>query len=214
METKMIAGQFEKRDGTSFPSVYNEMITSAAPDDDTIVEQFLERDEHALTAVSEKYGRYCSTIARNINSNEQFVEECVQDTLLRLWETIPPERPKNLRAFVGKIVRNISLNAVKAMNAQKRGGDDVVLILDELHELTAGENNVEQIAEQHETLAAINAFLGSISAVKREIFVLRYWHCFSIADISQIVGISAVNVSSILKRVRKKLLEYLNKRGY
>ena len=100
------------------------------------------------------------------------------------------------------------------MNAQKRGGDDVVLILDELRELTTGENSVEILAEQHETMAAINSFLSGISAMKREIFVLRYWHCFSIADISQIVGISAVNVASILKRVRKKLLEYLSKRGY
>ena len=178
-----------------------------------IVERFWERDESALTAVSEKYGRYCGAIARNINGNEQFVEECVQDALLKLWEAIPPNRPNNLQAFVGKVVRNIALNAVKAMSAQKRGGD-VVLILDELREIATDKNNVEILAEQHETLATINDFLGGISSAKREIFVLRYWYCFSIADISQIVGISAVNVSSILKRVRKKLLEYLNKRGY
>ena len=184
-------------------------------EDSIIVERFWERDESALTAVSEKYGRYCSTIARNINGNEQFVEECVQDALMKLWETIPPNRPNDLRAFVGKIVRNIALNAVKAMSAQKRDGD-IVPILDELLDITApaGESNVEILAEQHETLEAINGFLDGISAVKRKIFVLRYWHCFSISDISQIVGVSEVNVSSILKRVRKKLLEYLNKRGY
>ena len=182
-------------------------------EDSIIVQQFWERDESALTAVSEKYGRYCNAIARNINSNEQFVEECVQDALLRLWETIPPNRPNNLQAFIGKVVRNIALDAVRATNSQKRGGD-VVPILDELQDLTAGENSVEDIAEQHETLEAINDFLDGISAMKRKIFVLRYWHCFSISDISQIVGVSEVNVSSILKRVRKKLLEYLNKRGY
>ena len=182
-------------------------------EDSTIIERFREREESALVAVSEKYGRYCKTIARNINSNEQFVEECFQDMLLKLWETIPPNRPKNLQAFAGKVIRNIALNAVKAMNAKKRGGD-IVLILDELQDIASDKTGVEALAEQHETLAAINDFLGSISAVKRKIFLLRYWHCFSISDISQIAELSEANVSSILKRVRKKLLEYLNKRGY
>ena len=210
----MIIGQFGKRDEPSISAIYEENKQSAEKEDDMIVEQFWRRDEMALAAVSEKYGRYCGTIARNINSNEQFVEECVQDSLMRLWEVIPPNRPANLQAFVGTIVRNIALNAVKAMNALKRGGD-VIPILDELQEITASnENSVELIAEQHETLAAINDFLGGIGAVKREIFVLRYWHCFSVSDISQIVGISEANVASILKRVRKKLLEYLKKRGY
>lgn len=184
-------------------------------EDSIIVDRFWARDETAISAVSEKYGRYCRTIARNINNNEQFVEECVQDALLKLWETIPPDRPDNLQAFIGKVVRNIALNAVKTMGALKRGGGDDMLALDEeLLDVTTGGNSVEALAEQHETLAAINDFLGGISAMKRKIFVLRYWHCFSISDISQIVGVSAVNVSSILKRVRKKLLEYLNKRGY
>ena len=183
-------------------------------EDSIIVERFWERDESALSAVSEKYGRYCGTIARNINSNEQFVEECVQDALMRLWETIPPNRPANLQSFVGRVVRNIALNAVRAMSAQKRGGGE--LILEELQEITApsGENSVELLAEKHEMLEAIDDFLGSISDMKREIFVLRYWYCFAVSDIAQIVGISSANVSSILKRVRKKLLEHLKKRGY
>ena len=183
-------------------------------DDSMIVERFWERDESVISAVSEKYGKYCETIARNIIGNEQSVEECVQDALLRLWETIPPNRPNDLRAFLGKVVRNIALNAVKSINAQKRGGGETVLILDELRDMSTGENNVEVIAEQHELLAAINDFLGSISAAKRRIIILRYWHCFSIADISQIVGVSEKNVASILKRERKKLKEYMCKRGY
>ena len=183
-------------------------------DDNKIVQCFWERDEFAISAVSEKYGKYCSAIARNIIGNEQSVEECVQDTLLKLWETIPPNRPKNLQAFIGRVVRNITLNAVKAMGAQKRGGGEVALVLDELQDLSTGENSVENLAEQHEILAVINDFLGNIPITKRRIFILRYWHCFSIADISQIVGVSEINVASILKRERKKLIEYLNKRGY
>ena len=183
-------------------------------EDSNIVELFWERDENALSAVSEKYGKYCTAIARNILGDEQSAEECVQDTLLKLWETIPPKRPKELQPFVGRITRNISLNALKARDAQKRGGGEMTLVLDELSDLPSGQHSVEELAEQHEILDAINGFLWSISANKRMALVLRYWHCCSIADISGVVGISEANVSNILKRERKKLIEYLKKRGY
>ena len=183
-------------------------------EDSMIVQRFWERDETALSAVSEKYGKYCGTIARNIIDDEQSVEEVVQDTLLRLWESIPPNRPKKLRAFIGKIARNISLDAARAAIAQKRGGGEFVLILDELSDLSSGGSNVEDLAEKHEILEIINDFLGSLPIKKRKILVLRYWHCHSIQHISRKVGMSEANVSNVLKRERKKLIEYLNKRGY
>lgn len=179
-----------------------------------IVQRFWERDESALSAVSEKYGKYCGTIARNIIDNEQSVEEVVQDTLLRLWESIPPCRPKKLRAFIGKIARNISLDAARASVAQKRGGGEVVLILDELSDMSSDRSNVEELAEKHEILEIINDFLGSLPTKKRKILVMRYWYCHSIPSISRKIGVSEANVSNILKRERKKLIEYLNKRGY
>lgn len=183
-------------------------------EDSKIVERFWKRDETALSAVSEKYGKYCAAIARNILGDEQTAEECIQDTLLKLWETIPPKRPKELQPFVGRITRNIALNVLKARVAKKRGGGEIVLVLDEVSEMSDGEHNVEQLAEQHEILDAINDFLWSVSAKKRVVLVLRYWHCCSVAEISQVVGISEINVSNILKRERKKLIEYLKKRGY
>ena len=182
-------------------------------EDSIIVERFWERDESALSAVSEKYGKYCGTIARNLIGNEQSVEEIVQDTLLKLWETIPPNRPKKLQAFIGKITRNISLDAARAIGAQKRGGE-AVMITDELENISAARDKVEDIAERHEMLEAINDFLGSLPIKKRKILVLRYWHCYSIRNISQIIGISEINVSSILKRERKRMIEYMRKRGY
>ena len=181
-------------------------------EDSQIVERFWERNEAALSAVSEKYGRYCNTIARNIIGNEQSVEEIVQDTLFRLWEAIPPNRPKNLQAYVGSITRNIALNTVKAMDAQKRGGGETVLTLDELRNVSTG-NVVENLAEQHEILGAVHDFLRSLPAKKRKVLVLKYWHCCSVSDIAQIVGFSETNVKNVLKRERKKLIEYLKKRG-
>ena len=183
-------------------------------EDCEIIDRFWDRDESALSAVSEKYGKYCTAIARNIIGNEQSVEEIVQDTLLKLWETIPPNRPQKLQAFIGKVARNISLDAVKAELRQKRGGGELVLVLDELNDVSSGADDVERIAENHETLNAINDYLRSISEKKRKILVLRYWHCCSISNISQIVGISEMSGANILKRERKKRMEYLNKRGF
>lgn len=183
-------------------------------EDSQIVERFWVRDETALSAVSEKYGKYCAAIARNILGDEQSAEECVQDTLLKLWETIPPKRPQELQPFAGRITRNIALNVLKARGAQKRGGGEITQVLDELRDMPDGRYNVEQLAEQHEMLDAINDFLWSVSAKKRAVLVLRYWHCCSVAEISQVVGMSEINVSNILKRERKKLIEYLKKRGY
>ena len=179
-------------------------------DDSEIIQLFWERDEAAVSAVSEKYGRYCAAVARNMIGNEQLAEECVNDTLMGLWEAIPPNRPEHLLAFVIKITRNNAINKVKEITAQKRGGGELDLVLDELHDI-ASDYSVEKIAEQHEVMARINKFLGRLSERKRLVFVLRYWHCCSVAEISQAVGMSEANVYNVLKRVRKKLLEYLEK---
>ena len=208
----MEASNTTKRSYNKFPSANIEAVRAHKLDDTQIIERFWERDESALSSVSEKYGKYCTTIARNIVGNEQSVEEVVQDTLLKLWETIPPTRPQKLQAFIGKIARNISLDAVKTAVRQKRGGGEIVLVLDDLKDVSS-EADVERLAEQHETVKAINDFLWSISEKKRKVLVLRFWHCCSVSDISQIVGMSGTSVSNILKRERKKLMEYLNKRG-
>lgn len=179
-------------------------------EDSNIIQLFWERDEAAVSAVSKKYGRYCAAVARNMIGNEQLAEECVNDTLMGLWEAIPPNRPEHLLAFAIKITRNNAMNKVKEIRAQKRGGNELDLVLDELHDI-ASDYSVEKIAEQHEVMALVNKFLGRLSERKRTVFVLRYWHCCSVSEISQAVGISEANVYNVLKRVRKKLIEYLEK---
>ena len=181
-------------------------------EDSLIVERLWERDQSALSAVYEKYGRYCTAIALNILGDKQSAEECVNDTLLELWEAIPPNRPKNLMSFIGKITRNNAFTMIKGMKAEKRGGGEPQLVLDELEEVASG-YSVELTAERHETLSAINEFLKKLSAKQRRVFVLRYWHCCSVSEISRTVGVSEANVYSILKRARKKLIEYLKNRS-
>ena len=189
-------------------------INGKPAEDSEIVRRFFERDESALSDVNRKYGSYCSSIARNILGNEQSAEECVNDTLMRLWESIPPAKPNHLPAFIGKIVRNIAINAIRHDTALKRGGGEIDLILDEAEEMISGGDSVELTAQRHEIMAAVNEWLGTITAKKRAVFVLRYWHCKSVSEVARCVGMSQTNVENVLKRERKKLVEYMKERGF
>jgi len=181
-------------------------------EDKQIIEQLWERNENALAAVSQKYGRYCKVIAANIVGSTTDAEECVNDVLLDIWNSIPPSKPDNLRAYIGKIARTNAADILKRETAQKRGGKDMKVIFDELSELSS-DYSVEAVAEQHEIIAEINTYLKSLPERKQKVLVLRYWYCCDVPEISAVTGYSKANVYNILKRERKKLLEYLKKRG-
>ncbi len=181
-------------------------------EDKQIIEQLWERNENALSAVSQKYGRYCKVIAANIVGSATDAEECVNDVLLAVWNSIPPNKPDDLRAYVGKIARTNAADILKRETAQKRGGKDMKMIFDELSELSS-DYSVEAVAEQHEILAEINTYLRSLNERRQKVLVLRYWYCCDVSEISAVTGFSEANVYNILKRERKRLLEYLKKRG-
>lgn len=174
-------------------------LNSKTAEDSEIVRRFFERDESALSDVNRKYGGYCTSIARNILGNEQAAEECVNDTLMRLWESIPPAKPSYLPAFIGKVVRNIALNNVRHENALKRGGGEIDLILDEAEEMISSGESVELTAQRHEMMDAVNDWLGTIPAKKRAVFVLRYWHCKSVSEVARCVGMSKTSSSANAK---------------
>ena len=90
-------------------------------EDEKIIELYLSRSEEAIPKTEEKFGKFCLSIAKNILGNEEDAKECLNDTLLALWNSIPPKRPENLSAFAGKISRNIALNNFRRKNAGKRG---------------------------------------------------------------------------------------------
>ncbi len=181
-------------------------------DDKQIVELFWERNESALAAVSQKYERYCKTIVTNIVGNHADAEECFNDVLLAVWNSIPPNKPPDLRTYIGKIARTNAIDKLRSETAQKRGGRDMKPIIDELTELVS-DYSVEDVAEQHEIIAEINVYLKHLTERKRKVFVLRYWYCCEASEISAVTGLTEANVYNILKRERKKLLEYLKKRG-
>ncbi len=190
----------------------NTKLEADQMEDKQIVELFWERNESALSEVSQKYGRFGKAIANNIIGDYTDAEECFNDVLLAVWNSLPPNKPDDLRAYIGKIVRRSAINTFRKETAQKRGGKEIQPIFDELAEFSS-DYSVEAVAEQHEIIAEINTYLKTLSERKQKVFILRYWHCCEVSEISAVTGYSEANVYSILTRERKKLLDYLRKRG-
>ena len=141
-------------------------------------------------------------------------EKIVQLYLERSEHAIPPHMPKILATFLGKIVRNLAFDKYKYNTAEKRGGKEVALVLEELESCVSGKDEVEKTYEYHELVADINIFLSELPVEKRNIFVCRYWYSDSISDIAQRYHMSNAAVSMILNRLRTRLHDYLVKRGY
>lgn len=182
-------------------------------EDRDIVSLYWARDEAAIAATEEKYGDYCAGIARNILGDAQEAEECVNDTWLRAWGSIPPQRPARLGAFVGRITRNLSFDRFRQRRAERRGGGELPLVLDELAECVSGGESVESETARRELAAALNGFLASLPPRSRRIFVKRYWYGESVKNIAEDNGMTAGAVSALLGRLRTKLRTYLTERG-
>ena len=181
-------------------------------EDHNIVDLYWFRDENAISETDKKYGSYCSTIANNILYNLEDSKECVNDTYLKTWNSIPPTRPKILKSFLGKITRNLALNIYKSKNCQKRKGE-VPLVLDELKECIPSQNDIDTEMEEKYLTKYINEFLKSLPREKRIIIVQRYWYLYSIKDIAEKNNLSQSNVKMTLSRFRTKLKEFLEERG-
>ena len=182
-------------------------------DDATIVQLYWDRNEQAIPATSDKYGNYCTSIARNILGNHEDAEECVNDTYLNAWNSMPPHRPGILSTFLGKLVRNLSFNRYKYNTAGTRGGE-LPAVLEELSSLVSGKDDVEQSINQKELIAAIDVFLDTLSPEKRSIFISRYWYTDSISAIAKRHGMRNSAVSMTLNRLRLKLHNHLLERGF
>lgn len=183
-------------------------------EDTAIIDLYFAREERAIGETGKKYGSYCRTIAFNILRSREDAEECVSDTYLRAWNAMPPHKPRVLSAFLGKLVRNLSLNRWQRERAEKRGGGVLPAVLDELAEVVSGAEDVENQVEQKALLRAIDEFLGRLSPEKRSIFICRYWCTDSIADIAARRGLTEGAVTMTLSRLRKALRSELLERGF
>jgi RNA polymerase sigma-70 factor (ECF subfamily) len=182
-------------------------------DDGKIIDLFFIRSEAAIEEARRKYGRRLFTASRNILHSSEDAEECVSDTLLKAWETIPPKRPEMLGAYLAKIARNHSFNRWEAKNAAKRGGGEMHLLLGELEESVPARETAEEVYEKSRVTEAINAFLAKTDKTARTAFVLRYFHGESITGISARFHMGESKVKSILFRLRRKLRIHLEKEG-
>lgn len=180
-------------------------------EDKSIVELFWARSEEAIGEAASKYSAYCKTVAYNILRNTSDTEECLNDTMQKAWSSIPPSKPKNLKAYLGKITRNLALNRIEQSNAQKRGAGQYTLVLSELEECIASKNSTEQELDNSILGEAINSFLASLPKQKRIIFIRRYWYMEPISDIAKRLKISESKVKTELCRMRQKLKGYLEK---
>lgn len=181
--------------------------------DEQIISLYWDRDEEAIAQTRQKYGSYLHTISYNILANREDSEECVGDTYLKAWNAIPEDRPSIFSAYLGKIVRNLSLHLYEKHKAQKRGGDQMALLLDELLDCVPGSDSVEEQSDLSALTAVIDSFLDMQTREHRALFVRRYWYAQSIGELVKWTGYSESKVKSILFRLRGKLKTKLEQKG-
>lgn len=180
-------------------------------EDEKIIELYFARSEAAITETSAKYGAFFRGISRNILRSEQDAEECVNDTYLRAWNSIPPKRPEKLPAYLGRIVRNLSLNRWNKLNAAKRGAGEVPLALEELGECIPAADTIQRECDRAELSNALNLFLRGLDEEKRTVFLRRYWYLVPVKDIAEQLGMTESKVKSMLLRTRGQLRQFLEK---
>ena len=182
-------------------------------EDSEIIRLFWERDENAIREAEKKYGAFCLRLAHNITRDEEDARECVNDAWLRAWNHIPPERPENLRAYLGRIVRNLALNRYEREHAGKRSAA-LTELFDEWEDCLSASSDVEKEIDAKELTRLLDRWLETLSAEDRRIFVRRYWYGDSVKELARRSGIRAGAMTQRLYRLRLDLRALLTKEGY
>lgn len=177
-------------------------------EDHDIIALYFKRDEQAISQTAQKYGGYCMQISYNILQSRPDAEECVNDTYLKTWQIIPPERPNKFKAFLGCITRNLSLDRYRHLHAAKRNRD-LEVAWDELSDcIPMKDEDAEELPR------LLNEFLGQLSATDRKIMVKRYWYAMSPSAIAEDENMTTNAVTVRLYKTRQKLRDFLTERGY
>lgn len=183
-------------------------------EDSAIVELYWQRSDQAIAETERKYGAYCRRVAYTICENLQDAEECVSDAWLAAWNAMPDKRPQRLSTFLGCLTRHLAINRLRAGQAEKRGGGETALALDELGEcISSGRDNPAREAEAKELGEAVRSFVSGLEEMERHVFLGRYWYLLPVAEIAARCGYSESKTKSLLHRLRKRLRAYLDKEG-
>lgn len=183
-------------------------------EDEQIVALYWERSEQAISETAQKYGAYCASISYGILQNREDAQECVSDTYVDAWNSMPPHRPSILATFLGKITRRISIDCWRRKNAAKRGGGEMVIALEELGECVRDTKSVESEFQRRELIRVMDRFCSGLGVTERQVFLSRYWYLDSIGQIGERYGFSESKVASMLHRTRGKLRRTLEEEGY
>ena len=182
--------------------------------DQDIVKLYWDRNEDAIHQTQMKYGAYLSKVSYNILADFEDSKECVNDTYLAAWNSMPENRPNNLATYLGKITRQISIDVFRKRHREKRYASEFAISLDEL-----GDSFTDGVTPEQELNAklldeAINRFVSALPAMAQKAFVGRYYFFDSLKEIASYCGMTESKVKILLFRTRQKLKLYLKKEGY
>ena len=182
--------------------------------DRKIVDLYWERNEDAIRQTEQKYGTYLSKVAYNILDDYEDSKECVNDTYLAAWNSMPTNRPRVLSTYLGKIARQISIDVFRKKHAEKRYASEYAISLDELGDIISGGITLEQTVNAKLLDAAIDRFIRALPDGDQRAFVGRYYFFDSLRDIAAYCGMTESKVKNVLYRTRQKLKAHLVKEGF
>ena len=182
--------------------------------DEKIVQLYWDRDNAALTETQAKYSRYLTKIAYNILTDMEDSLECVNDTYFHAWKSIPPHRPTVLSTYLAKLTRRVAIDRVRKKTSEKRIPSEYMFSLSELEDCISNHSEAEQAFEAEELGNAINAYLKTISADARRLFIGRYFFMDSLKDVARYCDMSESKAKTMLYRTRCGLKKFLEQEGY
>ena len=178
-------------------------------DDASIVGLYWQRDERAITETARRYGSYIHAISVQILESEPDAEECVNDTWVAAWNTMPPKWPRNLCGYLGKLVRNISINRLKSLRRECRD-TTLTVAFEELEDIIPAPDETDSAV----ICSWLDEYLGTLPQLDRQLFVGRYWHNHSVKALARHYGMTANAATKRITRVREGLRDFLIERGY
>ena len=179
--------------------------------DDQIVALYWARDPRAISETKTCYESKLLRLAENILRDMRDSEECVNDTYLKAWQTIPPQRPIYLFAFLARICRNEALGRIDWRNAAKRK-DQWIELSDELESCIPDKKQMDP-ADLAALTDVFDRFLAGLHREDRILFLRRYWYGDTVEELSVVLKLRQGTVKTRLFRLRKKLRSYLEQEG-
>lgn len=182
-------------------------------DQKNIIKLLFDRDESALGYIQKEFGNLIRSIAFNLFKSDTVAEECLNDTLMDIWNTIPPENPSSLASYACMLVRRRTIDRVRYENAQKRARPEGSEYTEVCEELLCIDDISEEVVDRLDLSRMINEFLETLSRTNREVFISRYYDFESLDSIAARLHLSRNSVGTRLFRMKNSLKEKLEKEG-